>query len=66
MHDRMPVIVVPKDYDRWLEPAEANALPLDLLRPFPAERTKAWKANTGSCDLIPLSFASRARRGKPT
>lgn len=42
----MPVIIEPKDYDRWLEPADANALPLDLLRPFPAERMKARKASS--------------------
>lgn len=29
LHDRMPVIIEPKDYDRWLEPADADALPLD-------------------------------------
>jgi hypothetical protein len=26
--------------------AEAQALPLDLLRPFPAEKMRAWKANS--------------------
>lgn len=46
LHDRMPVILEPKDYDRWLGPTDANALPLDLLRPFPAERMKTWKANS--------------------
>jgi putative SOS response-associated peptidase YedK len=46
LHDRMPVIIEPKDYDRWLQPAETQALPLDLLRPFPAEKMKAWKANS--------------------
>ena len=46
LHDRMPVIIEPKNYDRWLQPAEAEALPLDLLRPFPAEKMRAWKANS--------------------
>jgi putative SOS response-associated peptidase YedK len=46
LHDRMPVIIEPKDYDRWLQPAEAQALPLDLLRPFPAKRMRAWKASS--------------------
>ncbi len=46
LHDRMPVIIEPKDYDRWLQPTEAEALPLDLLRPFPVERKRAWKANS--------------------
>ncbi len=40
MHDRMPVILEPKDYERWLD---APAIPLDLLRPFPAENMTAWK-----------------------
>jgi putative SOS response-associated peptidase YedK len=39
IHDRMPVILSPKDYDRWLglEPD-----PRDLLRPFPAEVMRLW------------------------
>ncbi|HEY0785880.1 MAG TPA: SOS response-associated peptidase family protein [Acidobacteriaceae bacterium] len=41
----MPVILDPKDYDRWLAPAEPGRLPLDLLRPFPAERMVAWKVD---------------------
>ena len=35
IHDRMPVIVPPKDYGRWLESDPAH-LPIDLLRPYPA------------------------------
>jgi putative SOS response-associated peptidase YedK len=46
LHDRMPVIIKPKDYDRWLQPTDTQALPLDLLRPFPAEKMRAWKANS--------------------
>jgi putative SOS response-associated peptidase YedK len=42
-HDRMPAILEPKDYHRWLAPAEPSHLPVDLLRPFPAEEMKAWK-----------------------
>ena len=36
IHDRMPVIVEPKDYDRWMDPSTAP--PLDLLRPYPQRR----------------------------
>jgi putative SOS response-associated peptidase YedK len=34
IHDRMPLIIAPADYERWLgdEPD-----PRDLMRPFPAE-----------------------------
>jgi putative SOS response-associated peptidase YedK len=28
---------------RWLAPADPAHLPVDLLRPFPAEEIKAWK-----------------------
>ncbi len=42
IHDRMPVIVPRRDYDRWLD-ASQTALPVDLLRPFPAEELKAHK-----------------------
>lgn len=43
MHDRMPVIVAPEDYDRWLDtdvqkPEEVR----DICRPYPAEEMGAW------------------------
>ncbi len=43
IHTRMPVILQPKDYDRWLQPGDPQRPPVDLLRPFPAELMKAWK-----------------------
>lgn len=46
IHDRMPVILAPKDYQRWLEPGEPTHLPTDLLRPYPAEEMKAWKVGS--------------------
>jgi putative SOS response-associated peptidase YedK len=46
MHNRMPVIVAPKDYERWLEPGEPSRLPVDLLRPYPAELMTAWKVSS--------------------
>ncbi len=42
IHDRMPVILAPKDYDRWLEPGDPARPPIDLLRPFTAEPMTAW------------------------
>ena len=42
-HDRMPVIVDPKDYTRWLEPGDPQQPPIDLLRPYPAEKMRAWR-----------------------
>jgi putative SOS response-associated peptidase YedK len=45
LHDRMPVIVRREDYLRWLEPAQPGQLPVDLLRPYPAEEMTAWKVS---------------------
>jgi putative SOS response-associated peptidase YedK len=42
IHNRMPVILEPKDYRRWMEPTSVERLPVDLLRPFPADRMSAW------------------------
>jgi putative SOS response-associated peptidase YedK len=41
----MPVILQPKDYDRWLTPGDPARLPVDLLRPFPAKQMTAWKVD---------------------
>jgi putative SOS response-associated peptidase YedK len=43
IHDRMPVIIDPKDYKRWLEPGDPQRPPIDLLRPYPAELMHVWK-----------------------
>jgi putative SOS response-associated peptidase YedK len=43
MHDRMPVIISAKDYDRWLQPGNPERPPIDLLRPFDADQMTAWK-----------------------
>jgi putative SOS response-associated peptidase YedK len=37
IHDRMPVLVAPADYDAWL----ASPNPGDLLRPYPAQAMRA-------------------------
>ncbi len=42
IHNRMPVILEPRDYDRWLEPGDPARPPVDLLRPFPADEMRAW------------------------
>jgi len=43
LHDRMPLILAPSDYDRWLgeEPD-----PADLIRPYPADEITAWPVST--------------------
>ena len=39
IHDRMPAILRPEDYDRWLG---MKPDPRDLLAPFPAESMTMW------------------------
>jgi putative SOS response-associated peptidase YedK len=42
VHNRMPVIVAERDYERWLEPGDSARPPVDLMRPYPSEEMKAW------------------------
>jgi putative SOS response-associated peptidase YedK len=44
MHDRMPVIIPERDYDRWLK-ADPDRPPIDLLRPYDANKMTAWKVD---------------------
>ncbi len=44
-HPRMPVILHPRDYDRWLDREETEQLPVDLLRPFESEQMEVYEAN---------------------
>jgi putative SOS response-associated peptidase YedK len=46
LHNRMPVILRPQDYERWLAPADPAHLPVDLLRPYAADAMTAWKVGT--------------------
>lgn len=45
VHTRMPVILEPKDYTRWLTRADEEQPPIDLLRPYDAEGMKAWQVD---------------------
>jgi putative SOS response-associated peptidase YedK len=47
----MPVIIPEKDYDRWLKP-ELDRPPIDLLRPYDADKMTAWKVDkaVGKCE----------------
>ena len=45
IHNRMPVILRPPDYGRWLDSSDPQRLPVDLLRPYEAEYMRAWKVN---------------------
>jgi putative SOS response-associated peptidase YedK len=50
-HDRMPLIVKRADWQRWLEPGDADRPPVDLLRPFDADQMKAWQADAKINDV---------------
>jgi putative SOS response-associated peptidase YedK len=43
VHDRMPVILAPDDYERWLDPGEDQSH--DLLKPYPATLLEAFPVN---------------------
>lgn len=40
IHDRMPLILHPDDYQRWLGPEPD---PHDLIKPYPSDKMKMWK-----------------------
>jgi putative SOS response-associated peptidase YedK len=47
IHDRMPVILSPDDYDLWLDPEfEGKEQLQSLLRPYPADETTAYAVST--------------------
>jgi putative SOS response-associated peptidase YedK len=47
IHDRMPVILSPTDYDRWLDPSiQEPAVLQTLLRPYPADEMMAYPVST--------------------
>ncbi len=47
IHNRMPVILAPRDYDLWLDPAVKDAKLLEpLLRPCPNEEITAYPIST--------------------
>jgi len=45
LHDRMPVIIPERNYDRWLNVSDTQRLPIDLLRPYEADKMTAWKVD---------------------
>jgi putative SOS response-associated peptidase YedK len=47
IHNRMPVILHPKDYAKWLDPTPQIPDRLrELIKPFPAERMDAYPVST--------------------
>lgn len=47
IHDRMPVILAPEDWDTWLTPENKDTQALqNLLKPYPSEGIVAWMVST--------------------
>ena len=47
VHDRMPIILGPADYDLWLDPGMNNAAAVsDLLKPYDALRMRSYPVST--------------------
>jgi len=47
VHDRMPVILRPSDYEAWLDPENRDLAGLkSLLKPFPAEEMRVYPVST--------------------
>ena len=47
IHDRMPVILSPEDYDLWLDPEfQGKEKLLSLLKPYPADEMTAYPVST--------------------
>jgi putative SOS response-associated peptidase YedK len=46
LHDRMPLIVKPGDYGRWLDPKGGAETVKDLLEPYPEEPMEAYPVST--------------------
>jgi putative SOS response-associated peptidase YedK len=44
VHDRMPVILAPGSYERWLDTSDAD--PADLLRPYPSDAMRAYPVSS--------------------
>ena len=64
IHDRMPVILDPADYDRWLDGTAGD----ELLKPFPSERMDCYRVsravgnvrNTGAELIEPIKIQGNA------
>jgi putative SOS response-associated peptidase YedK len=42
-HNRCPLIIEPKDYERWLAEAPPEAQPIDLVRTYSGDGMRAWR-----------------------
>ena len=42
IHDRMPVVVLAKNWDRWMDPKTPGVDVIDLLQPAPDDFLETW------------------------
>jgi putative SOS response-associated peptidase YedK len=63
LHDRMPLIIAPEDYARWLDRDEDDVG--DLLRPYPAEAMACYPVST-RVNAVRNDDASIIDRAEPT
>ena len=75
VHDRMPVILDPDNYDVWLDPGMTNAdAASDLLKPFDARLMRSYPvssrinrvSNDGEECSIPVELAETQNRLFPS
>lgn len=52
IHDRMPVILHPRDYARWLSRDKTDQPPIDLLRPFEADEMIAHLSGNSQDEMF--------------
>jgi hypothetical protein len=58
INDRMPVIVAPKNYERWLDTDSKSTPSRDLLQPYPAEEMEVWTLSSYVESGIELPYMS--------
>jgi putative SOS response-associated peptidase YedK len=46
VHNWMPVIVEPHEYNRWMRTGDPVRPPVDLLRPYDAEKMRVWPVDS--------------------
>lgn len=42
IHDRMPVIISPNNFEQWLDPSQGKEALLSLLAPYPKKEMEAY------------------------
>jgi hypothetical protein len=56
VHNRMPVVLRPSEYDRWFSRADPKRPPVDLLRPYDADQMMAPRI--GNLLVVPTGISA--------